>query len=280
MEAMTSISPSATATAEFTIYKKALTVTAENKEKDSGEGDPALTYTSEGLLEGDAITGALTRETGEEVGEYDILAGTLTAGKNYEMTFVKGKLTIKAAPEEDSAFLQNPFEDVFEKDYYYDPVLWAFYSGITTGTDETHFSPKKACSRAEMVTFIWRAEGRPEPTVKTCPFTDVDKEAYYYKAVLWAYEKGVTLGTGATTFDPNRELTRAESVTFLYRAKGSRTGGINPFKDVSADKYYYEAVLWAAKKGVALGTGDDKFSPDEACLRGQVVTFLHRVYVK
>jgi len=171
-----------------------------------------------------------------------------------------------------------PYTDVPAGSYYYDAVNWADLLGITKGTVPDLFSPYASCTRAQMVTFLWRAAGRPEPAATENPFTDLDENAYYYKAVLWAAENGITLGTGDGRFDPDGTVTRAQSVTFLFRAlRGSAAAG-SGFADVESDAYYHEAVLWAAENGITLGTGEGKFSPDDDCLRAQIVTFLYRAY--
>ena len=177
---------------------------------------------------------------------------------------------------------QNPFKDVKEDAYYAAPVAWAVENGITNGTSSTTFSPDKTCTRAQVVTFLWRAEGEPEPESTVNPFTDVKPEAYYYKAVLWAVEKGITNGTGPNAFSPDKGCTRGQVVTFQWRAAGQPEpkGKTNPFTDVKSDAYYYKAVLWAVEKGVTNGTSADKFSPDSTCTRGQIVTFLYRAEQK
>lgn len=175
---------------------------------------------------------------------------------------------------------QNPFTDVAEGKYYYNPVMWAYYHNpqITAGTSETTFSPNDTCTRAQIVTFLWRAAGSPEPTTTNNPFKDVTSDKYYYRAVLWAAENGITSGTAADKFSPNDGCTRAQVVTFLWRFAGSPepTTTTNPFTDVATGKYYTKAVLWAAEKGVTAGTSATTFSPDQTCTRGQIVTFLYR----
>lgn len=172
---------------------------------------------------------------------------------------------------------KNPFEDVKENDYYYDSVLWAYKNGITSGTDETHFQPNKTCTRAQTVTFLWRAMGEPEPDNTSNPFTDINSSKYYYKAVLWAYQNGIVNGMTKTTFCPNNTVTRGQTVTFLWRAEGQPDATIsNPFTDVKSDNYYYKAVLWAYENGITSGVTKTSFEPTEACTRAQVVTFLYR----
>ena len=172
-----------------------------------------------------------------------------------------------------------PYQDVSPDSDYYDAVSWAELLGITEGVGDGSFDPAGTCTRAQMVTFLWRAAGRPEPAAAECPFTDLDESAYYYKAVLWAAENGITAGVGDGRFDPEGTVSRAQSVTFLYRALGGgHAEGSSPFLDVEAGAYYENAVLWAAENGITLGTGDRTFSPEDDCLRGQIVTFLYRAY--
>lgn len=173
-----------------------------------------------------------------------------------------------------------PFTDVGTSDYYYDSVLWAVNHTpqITAGTGGTFFSPNSSCTRAQAVTFLWRAMGQPEPSGKTNPFTDVSEGDYYYKAVLWAVEKGITAGTSANTFSPGLPCTRAQIVTFLHRMEKEQAPSSthNPFRDVTSQAYYYDAVLWAVEWGITTGTSADAFSPDLPCTRAQIVTFLYR----
>lgn len=173
------------------------------------------------------------------------------------------------------------FIDVKASDFFYEPVKWAVNNKITNGTSSTTFSPYKNCNRAEIVTFLWRAAGTPEPTVTRNPFTDVNsvRDASYYKAILWASQKGITAGTNATTFSPYQECTRSQIVTFLYRYAGKPSGYYsNPFKDVSSvnEASYYNAILWAVGKGITQGTSTSTFSPYASCTRGEAVTFLYR----
>ena len=173
------------------------------------------------------------------------------------------------------------FTDVKPGDFFYEPVKWAVNNKITNGTSSTTFSPYKNCNRAEIVTFLWRAAGTPEPTVTRNPFTDVNsvRDASYYKAILWASQKGITAGTTATTFSPYQECTRSQIVTFLYRYAGKPSGYYsNPFKDVSSvnEASYYNAILWAVGKGITQGTSTTTFSPYASCTRGEAVTFLYR----
>ena len=180
--------------------------------------------------------------------------------------------------------LPNPFNDVIKGKFYYKPVLWAFFHNpqITSGTSNTTFSPNMICSRAQIVTFLWRTAGSPAPLSTINPFYDIKANKYYYDAVLWATESGITSGTSSTTFSPNNSCTRAQVATFLWRFAGSPppASSINPFTDVPSGKYYTRAVLWAANNGITSGTTNTTFSPDEACTRGQIVTFLYRYIEK
>ena len=173
--------------------------------------------------------------------------------------------------------IENPFVDVSESDYYYAAVLWAYSNNITSGKDATHFQPDAACTRAQVVTFLWRANGQPEPASTENPFVDVSKDSYYYKAVLWAAEKGITSGKNATHFQPDATVTRAQFVTFLWRAEGKPAPkGDNPFVDMANGQYYTDAVVWAYENGITSGKDATHFQPDANCIRAQVVTFLYR----
>lgn len=173
------------------------------------------------------------------------------------------------------------FIDVKTTDYFYNSVKWAVNKGVTTGTSSTTFSPYNPCKRAEIVTFLWRAAGSPEPTTTRNPFRDVNAVTHssYYKAILWASQKGIAAGTSTTTFSPDQVCTRAQIVTFLYRYAGKPSGYYsNPFKDVSAtnEASYYNAILWASGKGITTGSSPTTFSPYASCNRAEAVTFLYR----
>lgn len=173
------------------------------------------------------------------------------------------------------------FIDVKTTDYFYNSVKWAVGKNITNGTSSTTFSPYKSCTRAEIVTFLWRAAGSPEPTTTRNPFRDVNAVTHssYYKAILWASQKGITSGTSATAFSPDQVCTRAQIVTFLYRYAGKPSGYYsNPFKDVGAtnEASYYNAILWASGKGITTGSSPTTFSPYASCNRAEAVTFLYR----
>lgn len=199
------------------------------------------------------------------------LTKTVTSVKLTANTTVYAKWT------QNGGTAQNPFVDVKEGAYYYDAVLWAVEQKITSGTSATTFSPDASCTRAQMVTFLWRAAGSPKVENGKNPFTDVKADAYYYDAVLWAVEKGVTSGTSSTTFSPDATVTRGQTVTFLYRNAGSpEVSGTMPFTDVEADAYYAKAVQWAVQQKITTGTSETTFSPMSDCTRGQIVTFLYR----
>ena len=194
----------------------------------------------------------------------------------YTFTMPASKVTVKATFMEDNSML-NFFVDVPADAYYYDAVLWAAEEGITGGVDATHFAPNATCTRAQAVTFLWRAAGSPAPKSSEMPFTDVAAGSYYETAVLWAVENGITKGTSDTTFTPNAKCTRAQIVTFLWRSqKSPASDSVNPFTDVAADAYYNTAVLWAAENGITGGTSATTFSPNNDCTRAQIVTFLFR----
>ena len=175
----------------------------------------------------------------------------------------------------------NPFVDVTQERYYYTPVRWAADAGVTAGVDSTHFAPASTCTRGQVVTFLWRAYGCPAPQSAQCPFEDVSPQRYYYQAVLWAAEQGITDGVDATHFAPDRTVTRGQLVTFLWRAEGCPAGvGTNPFADVERGRFYYDAVLWAAKAGITTGVDATHFRPNQSCTRGQVATFLYREFAE
>ena len=171
------------------------------------------------------------------------------------------------------------FHDMSRFDYFYDAVKWAAENGIASGTGRYTFSPDAVCTRAQTVTFLWRAAGSPMPRYRTCAFTDVDARDYYYNAVLWAVEQGITTGLTATTFGPDVTVSRGQVATFLYRAaSASKPNTFNPFTDVKTTAYNYDAILWAYDNRITTGTSDTTFSPDASCTRAQIVTFLYRYY--
>lgn len=196
----------------------------------------------------------------------------------YTFTMPGSKVTVEAAFVKTEQPTGLPFYDMAESAYYYDAVAWAVENGITSGTSDTTFTPDMTCTRAQVVTFLWRANGSPAPKTASNPFVDVAANSYYYDAVLWAVEQGIASGTSATTFAPDMSCTRTQMATFLWRAEGSpATSGSNPFVDVVNGAYYANAVLWAAQNGVTNGTSATTFAPDMVCTRAQIVTFLYRV---
>ena len=174
-------------------------------------------------------------------------------------------------------YATNVFSDVKEGKFYEIPVAWAYGKGITSGKDDTHFAPNETCTRAQVVTFLWNAMGKPKATITTCPFVDVKPGKFYYDAMLWALQTGVTSGKDDTHFAPNETCTRAQVVTFLWNAMGKPNPTLTscPFVDVKPGKFYYNAMLWALEKGITSGIDATHFGPNETCTRGQVVTFLY-----
>ena len=195
----------------------------------------------------------------------------------YTFTMPASKVTVEAMFKASAPTGKNPFTDVPAGSYYEDAVIWAVDKGITTGTSATTFNPNGICTRAQAVTFLWRAAGSPAAKSSAMPFADVKAGSYYETAVLWAVENGITKGTSDTMFSPDATCTRAQIVTFLWRSQKSPAAGMaNPFADVAADTYYIDAVLWAVKHNITVGTTFSIFSPDEECTRAQIVTFLYR----
>ena len=192
----------------------------------------------------------------------------------YTFTMPAGKVSVDAAFSKIETAIS--FRDVKQSDYYYDAVKWAVEKGITEGTSAEAFSPGASCTRAQMVTFLYRAAGSPAPKSTANPFKDISSTDYFYNAVLWAVENGITSGTGAGTFSPATTVTRGQTVTFLHRAAGSPLAGSSGFNDVSDGAYYAKAVAWAAENGITGGTGSNKFAPNADCTRGQIVTLLYR----
>ncbi len=172
----------------------------------------------------------------------------------------------------------SAFSDVPGGAYYSQPVDWAVQKGITSGTSPTTFSPGRTCTRAEIVTFLWRSANSPTPQSGNNPFRDVSAGMYYYDAVLWAVENHITSGTSATTFGPNKPCSRDQIVTFLwnYAQSPDPQNAVNPFSDVADGRYYYKAVLWAVERGITSGTDATHFAPQKTCSRAEAVTFLHR----
>lgn len=240
-----------------------------------------VTVTPSSAAPGTTVTVLAKPDTGYEVKSLTVtdqngnkITVTNTSNSKYTFIMPKSKVDVKVG------FVRRQttpsFTDIQSGAYYYDAVAWAVEQGITVGTSATTFNPNAPCTRAQIVTFLWRAAGSPKATSNN-PFTDVPVDSYYYDAVLWAVEQGITNGTSATTFSPDFTCLRGQAVTFLYRAAGSpAVRGNNPFKDVTSDTYYTDAVQWAVNKGVTKGTSAMAFSPDGHCIRAQIVTFLYR----
>ena len=234
------------------------------------------------VREGRDQTFTITPDKGYAVSNVKIDGKSIGAVKSYTFENVSRTHTIEVIFMKANGNPQTGvFVDVATGSYYEDAVDWAVENGITKGTDDTHFSPDGICTRAQAVTFLWRAAGSPEPETRAMPFTDVPVGSYYYDAVLWAVENGITKGTSDTTFTPNMTCTRAQIVAFLWRSEKSPAAGTaNPFADVKSTAYYADAVLWAVKENITKGTTNTTFSPDADCTRAQIVTFLYRFTVE
>ena len=240
----------------------------------------SATASRKSASKGTTITVTATPDKGYEL---DTLKVTDKNGDKVKLTEKNGKytftmpasaVTVKATFTKTA---ENPFTDVNDDAYYKDAVIWAVENGITKGISGTMFSPDAACTRAQAVTFLWRAAGSPSPKSGAMPFGDVAADAYYHDAVLWAVENGITKGTSDTTFSPDSKCTRAQIVTFLWRAqKSPAVASVNVFTDVAADAYYADAVNWAVANGITSGTSAATFSPNADCTRAQIVTFLYR----
>jgi len=230
------------------------------------------------VREGRDQTFTITPDKGYAVSNVKIDGKSIGAVKSYTFENVKKSHTIEVIFMKANGNPQTGvFVDVATGSYYEDAVDWAVENGITKGTDDTHFSPDGICTRAQAATFLWRAAGSPAAKSSAMPFTDVKSGSYYYDAVLWAVENGITKGTSATEFSPDQNCSRAQIVTFLWRSEKSPAAGtVNPFTDVKSDAYYADAVLWAVKEDVTKGTTSTTFSPDDNCTRAQIVTFIYR----
>lgn len=247
----------------------------------------SLSVSSKNAKKGSDVTITATPDKGYEVDDIvakDAKGNKLTLKDNgdgtYTFTMPASKVTVTAAFAEKKAEPIAPeklFADVSAEEYYYEAVKWASENGVTGGIGENLFGANLPCTRAQIVTFLWRAAGSPEPKGMS-GFVDVSADAYYAKAVAWAVEEGIVSGTSATTFSPDAVCTRAQSVAFLYRAFGEKVNKAAGFSDVSADAYYADAVAWAVGNGVASGIGGGLFAPDQDCARGQIVAFLYRAY--
>ena len=254
--------------------------TTEYSVRVSTDGNGTAMADKTSAAAGTVVTLSATPKSGYTFKQWQVVTGGVTI-KDNKFTMTAGNVEIKAIFEKDATPppgpAVNPFVDVPSGVYYEEAVLWAVDKGITKGTDTTHFSPNGICTRAQAVTFLWRAAGSPAAKSGAMPFTDVKAGSYYETAVLWAVENGITKGTTATTFSPEQNCSRAQIVTFLWRSEKSPAAGtVNPFTDVKASAYYADAVLWAVKKDVTKGTTATTFSPNDNCTRAQIVTFLYR----
>ena len=234
------------------------------------------------VREGRDQTFTITPDKGYAVSNVKIDGKSIGAVKSYTFENVSRTHTIEVIFMKANGNPQTGvFVDVATGSYYEDAVDWAVENGITKGTTATTFSPNATCTRAQAVTFLWRASGSPEPETRAMPFADIPVGSYYYDAVLWAVENGITKGTSDTTFTPNMTCTRAQIVAFLWRSEKSPAAGTaNPFADVKSTAYYADAVLWAVKENITKGTTNTTFSPDADCTRAQIVTFLYRFTVE
>ena len=244
----------------------------------AGTGGSISPSGSVSVREGRDQTFTITPDKDYAVANVKIDGKSIGAVKSYTFENVRRTHTIEVIFMKANGNPQTGvFVDVATGSYYEDAVDWAVGNGITQGTDDTHFSPDGICTRAQAVTFLWRAAGSPKPETRTMPFTDVPAGSYYYDAVLWAVENDITKGTSDTTFSPNMTCTRAQIVAFLWRSEKSPAAGTdNPFADVKSAAYYADAVLWAVKENITRGTTNTTFSPNADCTRAQIVTFLWR----
>ena len=244
----------------------------------AGTGGSISPFGNVSVREGRDQTFTITPDKGYAVANVKIDGKSIGAVKSYTFENVRRTHTIEVIFMKANGNPQTGvFVDVATGSYYEDAVDWAVENGITKGTDDTHFSPDGICTRAQAVTFLWRTAGSPKPETRAMPFTDVPVGSYYYDAVLWAVENGITKGTSDTTFSPNMTCTRAQIVAFLWRSeKSPAAGSRNPFADVKSTAYYADAVLWAVKEDITKGSTNTTFSPDADCTRAQIVTFLWR----
>ena len=235
--------------------------------------------------QGDRVTVTVKPDAGYELDSLKVFDKNgkeleLTDKGDGKFTFIMpaGRVEVKAAFTEEVKI--SPFRDVPTDAYYYEAVKWAQKKGITGGIGDGLFGPNQPCTRAQIVTFLWRAAGSPEPEGTAAGMTDVAAGSYYEKAVAWAIENGITTGTADGRFAPDATCTRAQGMTFLFRASKASADGAPAFSDVAADAYYAEAVKWATDNGITNGTTSSTFSPGSGCTRAQIVTFLWRLYAE
>lgn len=240
-----------------------------------------ITVEPEKAKAGDEVVITATPDAGYKLAELtakDANGNEVELTKNedgtYTFTQPSGKVTIEAK------FEKAKFVDVPADSYYEKAVDWAVVKSITNGIDETHFAPDATCTRAQAVTFLWRALGCPEPKATKSEFTDVEEGAFYFKAVLWAAENGITLGYGDGKFGVNDTVNRGQMVTFMERAMKGKAIKAESFTDVPEGAFYADAAAWAKENGISDGIGDNKFGGETDCLRAQIVTMLYRYFVK
>ena len=241
----------------------------------------ALSTTPSAAVKGSTVTITAKPDNGYRLDKLTVIDQSgnrlsLSDQGNGKYTFIMPAGKVSVEPVFAPIKAQPEFKDVEKDSYYHDAVHWALEKGITEGTSTDTFSPGASCTRAQMVTFLWRAAGSPGPKSAANPFKDINESDYYYSAILWAIENGITSGTGAGTFSPTATVTRGQTVTFLHRAAGSPLAGSSGFNDVSDGAYYAKAVAWAAENGITSGTGSNKFAPNADCTRSQIVTLLYR----
>ena len=251
-------------------------VTTPSKSENGG-----VAVSSKNARKGDTVTVTVTPDAGYQLDKLtvtdkngNVLKLTDKGDGKYSFTMPDGKVEVKAVFAKKVE--TSPFGDVSTDAYYYKAVQWAQEKGITDGISSNLFGPKQPCTRSQIVTFLWRAAGSPEPKSTAAGMTDVVPGSYYAKAVAWAVENGITTGTAEGTFSPDATCTRAQAVTFLARAQNAKATGKTAFSDVPADSYFADAVAWAQANGVTTGTSETTFSPDNDCTRAQIVTFLYR----
>lgn len=264
--------------------QKAASVTVDEAKHGS------VSVSSKTAAAGDTVTVTVSADSGYTLETLTVSDGfdssvelsIVKLGKTYTFQMPSSGAAVSATFMEDNSVLNN-FVDVPTSAYYFDAVKWASENNITGGVGNYRFGPNETCTRAQIVTFLWRAAGQPAPESRAMRFTDVKTSSYYADAVRWAVENGITTGTSKTTFGPNERCTRAQIVAFLYRSEQISSGGMtdawsfrNPFIDVDTESYYGEAVMWAVANGITGGTSSTRFSPNAACTRAQVVTFLWR----
>ena len=251
-------------------------VTTPSKSENGG-----VAVSSKNARKGDTVTVTVTPDAGYQLDKLtvtdkngNVLKLTDKGNGKYSFTMPDGKVEVKAVFAKEVK--TSPFGDVSTDAYYYKAVQWAQEKGITDGISSNLFGPKQPCTRSQIVTFLWRAAGSPEPKSTAAGMTDVVSGSYYAKAVAWAIENGITTGTAEGTFSPDATCTRAQAVTFLARAQNAKATGKTAFSDVPADSYFADAVAWAQANGVTTGTSETTFSPDSDCTRAQIVPFLYR----